>query len=112
MFQSQGEKDMGAKIMPCSWAIRLRSVLQQTWTHATGLTKYVIVYKTLVVLLKKMNGGRNQRFDTFFSGLIAGYFTLGERTTINEHVGCAIAFQASTRRLTDGTRFCCMVLDV
>ncbi|VDB99368.1 unnamed protein product [Peniophora sp. CBMAI 1063] len=69
-----------------SWAVRLRSVLKQTWTHATGLTKYVIVYKTLVVLLKKMNGGRNQRFDTFFSGLVAGYFTLGERTTINEHI--------------------------
>ena len=84
-------------------------MLKQTWTHATGLTKYVIVYKTLVVLLKKMNGGRNQRFDTFFSGLIAGWFTLGERTTINEHVCCAIVIRASTRQLTDATRFCCMV---
>lgn len=89
------ESKMRAKRSTRSWAIRLRSVIQQTWTHATGLTKYVVAYKTLVVLMKKMNGGKSQRFDTFFSGLIAGYFTLGDRTTINEHVSCATPCEPS-----------------
>ena len=96
-----------------SWAKRLRSVFQQTWTHATGLTKYVIVYKALVVLLKRMNGGKSQRFDTFFSGLIDGYLTLGDRTTINEHVRHSTSLRIPCFVLTDATnRFCCMDLDV
>jgi len=69
-----------------SWAIRMRSVLMQTWTHAAGLTKYVAVYKTLVVLLKKYHGGKSQYYDTFLSGMLSGYLTLSDRTTINEHI--------------------------
>lgn len=57
-----------------------------TTQHATSLAKFVALYKTLLLAQKKMHGGKENSADTFFSGLISGYFVFGDRTAINEQV--------------------------
>lgn len=48
--------------------------------------KYVALYKTLLLIQKKANGGKERNFDTFFAGLVGGYLVFGERNAINEQV--------------------------
>ena len=48
--------------------------------------KYVALYKTLLLIQKKANGGKERNFDTFFAGLIGGYVVFGERSAVNEQV--------------------------
>lgn len=69
-----------------SWNARVRTIFQATRMHATNLMKYVALYKTLLLVQKKANGGKERRFDTFFAGLVGGYVVFGERNAINEQV--------------------------
>lgn len=51
-----------------------------------NLAKFVTLYKTLLLLQKKINGGKVRSHDTFFAGLLGGYVVFGDRTAINEQV--------------------------
>lgn len=44
------------------------------------------LYKTLLLIQKKANGGKERSWDTFIAGLIGGYVVFGERSAINEQV--------------------------
>ena len=70
----------------CSWDARARTIFKATKTHATNLMKYVALYKTLLLIQKKANGGKPRKFDTFFAGLVGGYIVFGDRNAINEQV--------------------------
>jgi len=48
--------------------------------------KYVALYKTLLLIQKRANGGKERRFDTFFAGLVGGYVVFGDRNAVNEQV--------------------------
>jgi peroxisomal membrane protein 4 len=48
--------------------------------------KYVALYKTLLLIQKKANDGKERNFDTFFAGLIGGYLIFGDRNPVNEQV--------------------------
>lgn len=65
---------------------RGKSVFRATKTHALNLAKFVTIYKTLLLLQRKANGGKERSADTFLAGLIGGYIVFGERTAINEQV--------------------------
>lgn len=44
------------------------------------------LYKVLLLLQKRLNGGKERKADTFIAGLIGGYIIFGDRTAINEQV--------------------------
>ena len=69
-----------------SWPSRLRTIFRATKTHALNLAKFVSLYKTLLLIQKKANGGKERSWDTFIAGLIGGYVVFGERSAINEQV--------------------------
>jgi len=46
----------------------------------------VFLYKSLLLLQKKFNGGKVHKADTFIAGLIGGYIVFGERNQINEQI--------------------------
>jgi len=48
--------------------------------------KYVALYKTMLLVQRRANGGKERNFDTFFAGLIGGYLVFGDRNPINEQV--------------------------
>ena len=69
-----------------SWKSRLRVIYRTTRQHAFNLAKFVSIYKTLLLLQKKINGGKERNIDTFLAGLIGGYIVFGERNAVNEQV--------------------------
>ncbi|TEB26388.1 peroxisomal protein [Coprinellus micaceus] len=44
------------------------------------------IYKSLLLLQKKMNKGKERSLDTFIAGLIGGYVVFGERNAVNEQI--------------------------
>jgi hypothetical protein len=69
-----------------SWLARLKTISRATKLHATNLAKFVTIYKSLLLVQQKLNGGKARRHDTFFAGLLGGYLVFGERNAINEQV--------------------------
>lgn len=67
-------------------------IFRLTAQHAIGLAKFVSLYKALVIVQRRMHGGKPGNFDTFFAGLIGGYAVFGERTPVNEQVCFTITF--------------------
>ena len=69
--------------------MRAKSIFRATKQHALNLAKFVSIYKTLLLVQRKSNGGKERSADTFIAGLIGGYLVFGERTAVNEQV-CAL----------------------
>jgi hypothetical protein len=69
-----------------SWNERFKVILRASKQHATNLAKFVAIYKSLLILQRKINGGKGRPHDTFFAGLLGGYLVFGERNAINEQV--------------------------
>jgi len=70
---------------------RLKNIFKATRTHAINLAKFVTIYKTLLLLQRKLNDGKERSADTFIAGLIGGYVVFGERTAINEQIVLYVA---------------------
>lgn len=70
----------------CSWQTRLKTIYRATRQHALNLAKFVTLYKTLLLVQKKVNGGKERSSDSFIAGLIGGYVVFGERNAVNEQV--------------------------
>ncbi|TFY82067.1 hypothetical protein EWM64_g1947 [Hericium alpestre] len=68
------------------WQTRLKVIFRATKQHAFNLAKFVSLYKTFLLLQKKLNGGKERPYDTFFAGLLGGYIVFGERNAINEQI--------------------------
>ncbi|KAI9572747.1 Tim17/Tim22/Tim23/Pmp24 family-domain-containing protein [Boletus coccyginus] len=68
------------------WKTRSRVIYQATKQHALNLAKFVSLYKVLLLLQRKANGGRERSADTFIAGLIGGYVVFGDRTAVNEQI--------------------------
>ena len=51
-----------------------------------NLAKFVTIYKSLILLQKKINGGKSRSGDTFLAGMLGGYVVFGDRTQVNEQV--------------------------
>lgn len=71
-----------------SWPTRLRTIFRATKTHALNLAKFVSLYKALVLIQRRANGGKERGLDTFLAGMLGGYVVFGDRTAINEQVRC------------------------
>lgn len=65
---------------------RLGYVYKATKQHALNLARFVAIYKTALLLQKWMAGGKEKKADTFFAGLIGGWFVFSERNAVNEQV--------------------------
>jgi peroxisomal membrane protein 4 len=65
---------------------RAKTIFSATKQHALNLAKFVSLYKTLLLIQRKFNGGKERSADTFFAGLIGGYVVFGNRTAVNEQI--------------------------
>lgn len=83
-----------------SWTSRLRVIYRTTRQHALNLAKFVSLYKTLLLLQRKING-KQQDIDTFIAGLIGGYIVFGERNAVNEQVYLITCFSEKKNWLAE-----------
>ncbi|RXK39877.1 peroxisomal membrane protein 4 [Tremella mesenterica] len=68
------------------WPQKIRSVFTATRTHAINLAKFVTLYKTFLLIQRRLNGGKERDLDTFIAGGLGGWWVFGERTAINEQI--------------------------
>jgi len=61
-------------------------IYKATKQHAFNLAKFVSLYKILLLLQRKANGGKQRNADTFVAGLLGGYVVFGDRSAVNEQV--------------------------
>jgi Tim17/Tim22/Tim23/Pmp24 family len=61
---------------------KLKLILRATRTHAQNLSKYAMIYKATMLLLRYMGSepGKEGPYDTFFAGLLGGYVVFGRRS--------------------------------
>ena len=78
----------------------MKAIYRATKQHALNLAKFVSLYKTLLLVQKKMNGGKERSFDTFIAGLIGGYVVFGDRNAVNEQVSSLHCDVGRTQSLT------------
>jgi hypothetical protein len=52
----------------------------------------VTIYKTVLLLQRKLagGGGKERSGDTFWAGLVGGWYVFGERNAVNEQVSCQL----------------------
>jgi peroxisomal membrane protein 4 len=89
------------------WRIRARQIFKATKHHALNLAKFVTIYKTLLLVQRSLNGsngGKPRSLDTFFAGLVGGWYVFGERTPVNEQVRPIVSLGIL---LTLCRRWCC-----
>ena len=65
---------------------RAKFIFRATRQHATNLARFVTLYKTVLLLQRRLNGGKERSLDTFFAGLVGGYVVFGERNPVNEQI--------------------------
>jgi peroxisomal membrane protein 4 len=68
------------------WRMRAAAVFRATKQHALNLAKFVSIYKTMLLIQRKANGGKERNADTFIAGLVGGYLVFGKRSAVNEQI--------------------------
>ncbi len=64
---------------------KIRSILLATYTHAYNLAHFVIIYKSVLYLIKSMVKQIKQ-YHTVIAAFLGGYFVFGKQNSINEQV--------------------------
>lgn len=65
------------------WSTRIHGILTATRTHAMSLAKFATIYKVMLIIQKRLNGGKERDLDTFIAGGIGGYTVFGDRTPVS-----------------------------
>ncbi|EKD00646.1 peroxisomal protein [Trichosporon asahii var. asahii CBS 8904] len=68
------------------WPVRIHGILTATRNHALALGKFVTIYKIMMLIQKRLNGGKERDLDTLIAGGIGGWWVFSDRTPINEQI--------------------------
>ncbi|KAK3704323.1 hypothetical protein LTR37_013876 [Vermiconidia calcicola] len=74
---------------------KLWLIFKATRQHATNLAKFAVLFKSSCLLLKNMNGGKEDGSHTFLAGLFGGYWVFGHgrgaTSSVNQQI-CIYVF--------------------
>ncbi|KAK3675624.1 hypothetical protein LTR78_004708 [Recurvomyces mirabilis] len=56
---------------------KLWLIFKATRQHASNLARFALFYKSSMLALKGVNGGKEESFHTFLAGLVGGYWVFG-----------------------------------
>ncbi|RKP08428.1 peroxisomal membrane protein 4-like protein [Thamnocephalis sphaerospora] len=65
---------------------KMEIVLKATKTHARNLAFFVTIYKTLMLVQRKLCDGKELSAHSFLAGLVGGYFVFGKNTSVNKQI--------------------------
>lgn len=66
---------------------KAKGIFRATKQHAQNLGMFATIYKTLMIVQKHFNGGKEANIHPFIAGVIGGYYVFGENNSINQQVG-------------------------
>lgn len=64
---------------------KLKNIIKPTFEHATNLGLFVLIYKTLVCVLRRIFNTQN-KICNFIAGVIGAYFMWSKRTNVNMQI--------------------------
>ncbi|KAJ2760529.1 hypothetical protein H4S06_001677 [Coemansia sp. BCRC 34490] len=63
------------------------AILKATKAHARGLAFFVTIYKSLMLLQRRISAeGKKSDLHTFVAGFVGGWFVFGEKTSVNQQI--------------------------
>ncbi|EMC93367.1 hypothetical protein BAUCODRAFT_75986 [Baudoinia panamericana UAMH 10762] len=69
---------------------KLWLIFKATRQHAMNLAKFALLYKSSMLALKSLNGGKEESVHTFLAGLFGGYWVFGHgrsaRSSVNQQI--------------------------
>ena len=65
---------------------KFKFILTATKNHSLNLMKFASLYKSLMIVMRRTNSGKERSLDSFVAGVVGGWIVFGERTTVNEQV--------------------------
>lgn len=66
---------------------KMELIMDATYQHSRNLATFVGIYKTLMVLMRRMRlDGKERSIDSFLSGLVGGWIVFGKDTGVNQQV--------------------------
>ncbi|CAD6586309.1 MAG: hypothetical protein CYPHOPRED_003469 [Cyphobasidiales sp. Tagirdzhanova-0007] len=82
------------------WKTRLQFIYQATKQHALNLAKFVTIYKTMLLVQRRLAHADKERSgETFWAGLVGGWFVFGDRNAVNEQIVLYVVGRAVTSLL-------------
>lgn len=76
---------------------KLKLIFKATRQHAMNLAKFALLYKTGMLALKSVNGGKEESVHTFLAGLFGGYWVFGHGKGANSSVNQQIVIYVFAR---------------
>lgn len=76
---------------------KLWLVFKATRQHATNLAKFAFLYKSSMLALKNVNGGKEESVHTFLAGLFGGYWVFGHGKSASSSVNQQIVIYVFAR---------------
>ena len=70
----------------CRLERKFSGIFRLTIQHARNLGTFVTIYKTLMYLQKQSQGGVEHGLDSFFAGLVGGYWVFGNDSAVVQQV--------------------------
>ncbi|OMJ14002.1 Peroxisomal membrane protein 4 [Smittium culicis] len=80
---------------------KLTSILKATREHSLKLGTYAAIYKTLLVLLRRLDF-MSEGMNTFVSGFVGGYLIFGKNDSINHQLALYLFSRTVTAILKKG----------
>ncbi|KAG1169554.1 hypothetical protein G6F70_008218 [Rhizopus microsporus] len=65
---------------------KVKGILRATKQHALNLGIFATIYKTLMIVQRKMNDGKEASLHPFIAGVIGGYYVFGDNNSINQQI--------------------------
>eukprot|EP00494_Astrolonche_serrata_P003542 UN03549 len=65
---------------------KLQSIFQKTQEHGTLLAKWVCLYKILLFIFRRIEGGKDNPWHHFVAGFIGGYYIWGKKTAVSNQI--------------------------
>jgi len=65
---------------------KIKSIILATYAHSKSLSLFVLIYKTLMLIQKRMNNQTEHSIHSFVSGLIGGYLVFGSYSNVNNQI--------------------------
>lgn len=76
---------------------KLKLIFKATRQHATNLAKFALLYKSSLLALKSLKGGKEASVDTFLAGLFGGYWVFGHGRSASSSVNQQIVIYVFAR---------------
>lgn len=69
-----------------SWQEKGRRVFRATRLHSQNLARFVFLFKLLLLVLRRLQGGNQHHTHYFLSGLLAGGYVFGDTNEVNMQI--------------------------